>query len=89
MDFSTIVQTVLIPHLHWLSQPGYGLQETENTAPNTIHTRLPLTSEQGNPTPLSTLNPTECYRHVDSQLTNDTVSKRLDKPPHCRLVLHE
>ena len=89
MDFSTIVQTVLILHLHWFSQPGYGMRETENTAPNTIPTRLPLTSEQGNPTPLRTLNPTERYRHVDSQLTNDTVSKRLDKLPHCRLVRHE
>lgn len=89
MDFSTIVQTVLILHLHWFSQPGYGMRETENTAPNTIHTRLPLTSEQGNSTPLSTLNPTERYRRASSKLTNDTVSKRLDKPPHCRLVLHE
>ena len=89
MDFSTIVQTVLILHLHWLSQPSYGMRETENTAPNTILTRLPLTSEQGNPIPLRTLNPTECYRHAGSELISDTVSKRLDKSPHCRLVRHE
>ena len=41
------------------------------------------------PIRLRTLTPTERYWRADSKLTNDTVSDRLDKPPHCRLVRHE